>query len=329
MANLRTSTDILFDALWRSGEAQGANSEYYGQAVVYMNRAYQSICSGGSELDPNIDETWWWLRKPTPGVLTLQPSFNVASAAVVQGSAQITYSEAPLNNLGTPISLNGWFFSVTGDNGDVYRIADHIAGGLVATLDSAYTYSSNPAAAQRTMCFQYQLASDLKSVVGRMRAYQQNRYFINYSELDPLRQEFPIPTVPTGVPILFAMVGEQVAEFSHYTGDDPTDIMRVEYDYTFIPPDLVDDGGVTSPLIPFQYNRLLSDWTAYLILADKDDQKSMGFFNSAKSLLNAMSREHRRRAAQSSNLTGKIMPRQGDVKRRDSPMRTQAGLIVG
>lgn len=329
MANLRTSTDILFDALWRAGEAQGSNSEYYSQAVVYLNRAYQSICSGGSELDPNVDETWWWLRKPTPGVLTLLPSFNTATVSVIQNNTLIEYSAPPTDPPGTPLSLQGWFFSVTGDNGDIYRIAQHVQGSEFATLDSAYTYNTNTAAPQRTMKFQYALASDLKSVVGRMRAYQQNRYFIDYAELDPMRTQFPVPTSPTGVPILFSMVGEQTAEFSHYPGDEPTDIMRVEYDYTFIPPDLVDDGGVTSPLMPFQYNRILSDWTAYLILADKDDQKSMGFFNSAKSLLNAMSREHRRRAAQASNLTGKIMPRQIDVKRQDSPLRTQSGLIIG
>ena len=68
MANLKTTTDILQDALFHAGEPQGTNSEYYNQALTYLNRIYQEICSGGSMLDPNIDEKWWWLRKSTPGV---------------------------------------------------------------------------------------------------------------------------------------------------------------------------------------------------------------------------------------------------------------------
>lgn len=328
MANLRTATDILQDALFRAGEPANSSSEYYNQSVVYLNRSYQSVCSGGTEIDPEVDETWWWLRKATPGVITLQPSVNIPTASIASGATVLTYSSPPLDRLGNQISVANWMFQIQGDNGDIYRITAHVAGSTNATIDSPYTGGTAVGSAQRTMQFQYSLASDLKSVVGRMRAYQMNRYFIDYADLDPMRTQFPLYALPAGVPVIYSMVGEQMVEFSHYAGDDPTSAMRIEYDYLVIPPDLLDD-GVSAPLIPFQYRQLLSDYTAFLILADKDDNKSQLFLTSAKAKLLAMSKEHRRRMAQSSNLTGKIQPRQADVKRFDFPLRTQSGLIIG
>lgn len=328
MANLRTSTDILKDALWRAGENQTANSEYYTQAIIYLNRTYQSICSGGTEIDPEIDETWWWLRKSTPGVITLLPSINTIPASVTSGGTAITYDSPPVDRLGAQVSVQGYMFQVQGSNGDVYRIASHTSGATAATIDSPYTDVTQASASQRTIPFQYNLATDLKSIVGRMRAYQMNRYFIDYADIDSMRTTFPLYALPTGVPIMYSMIAEQRVEFSHYAGDDPSNTMRIEYDYLVVPDDLVDD-NTTAPLIPFQYRQLLSDYVAFLILSDKDDNKNALFAQSAKSKLQAMSKEHRRRMAQSSNLTGKIQPRQADVKRFDFPLRTQTGLIIG
>jgi hypothetical protein len=124
------------------------------------------------------------------------------------------------------------------------------------------------------------------------------------------------------------MVTEQVCEFSHYLGDNSTDVARVEYDYLVIPPDLVND-GTSSPLIPFQYNQLLSDYVAALVCGDKDDNKQATFLASAKAKLQAMAKEHRRRAARTSRSLGKIVPRYPSGHRKDGPLRTQSGLIIG
>lgn len=330
MANLKTTTDILQDALFHAGEPQGTNSEYYNQALTYLNRIYQEICSGGSMLDPNIDEKWWWLRKSTPGVLTLLPGIVLPTATVNRGNTLLTYSSPPLDPMtGTTISVEGFVFTIDGSNGDVYRIATHNAGQSVATLDLPYTGASVINSPQHTLKYQYTLAPDMKSIVGRMRAFQTGRYNIDYADIDPMRTRFPLSILPNGVPTLFAMVAERVAEFSHYVGDDVILACRVEYDYLLIPSDLVDDSGLTAPLLPFQYNSILSDEVTSMVLADKDDDKAPAFENAAKARLVAMSKEHRRRQTQSSNLTGKILPRQGDVGRDDSPLRTSSGFILG
>jgi hypothetical protein len=328
MANLRTSLDIIKDALWRAGETQSPASNYWTQALVYLNRGYQSICSGGTELDPEVDEAWWWLRKSTPGVLTLQPSVNTITASIASGATALTYSDIPEDRLGNQISLQGCMFSISQDNGDIYRILDHTIGQTTAELDSQYTGVGGSGLTQRTIQFQYPLAADVKSIVGRMRCYQAGRYDIDYADVDPMRTNYPLGTLPCGVPRLFSMVAEQTCEFSHYLGDNPTDVARVEYDYLVIPADLTADDS-SLPLIPFQYVQLLSDYTAFFILEDKDDSKSTDFLASAKTKLQAMAKESRRRAARTSNSIGKIMPRAPGGRWRDGPPRTQSGLIIG
>lgn len=328
MANLRTSLDVLKDALFRAGENASPSSDYWTQALVYINRAYQSICSGGTELDPEVDESWWWLRKATPGVLILQPSINNITASIVSGGDTITYSAIPTDRLGNNVSLLGYMFSVSGDNGDVYRIISHTSGSTVATIDSQYTGIGGSGLAQRTIKFQYDLATDVKSIVGRMRCYQMGRFEIDYADIPAMRTNYPLATLPCGVPRLFSMVQEQTCEFSHYLGDNSTDVCRVEYDYLVVPDDLTaDDNSV--PLIPFQYVQILSDYVSFFILEDKDDSKSSDFLASAKSKLQAMAKESRRRAARTSNKVGKIQPRDPGGRWRDGPPRTQSGLIIG
>ena len=329
MANLRTSSDIIFNALFNSNEQQNSSSDYYSQVIVYLNRAYTSLCSGGTELDPSVDEDWWWLRSPQPGTLTLLPSFNTATVSVTNGSKIFSYSSIPTDPQGNQASMKGRFLTVTGDNGDIYRIAGHTAGAVSGALDSPYTGVTNAAGAQRSFPLQYTLASNVKSIIGRMRSSQGGQSEIDYSDVDPMRTQFPLGTIPVGIPVLYAMVQEQVVEFSHYPGDLTTDQVRIEYDYLILPTDLVDDSGATAPIVPYEYNSILSDWTAGMVLTDKDDSRNGTYFSAAKQRLKAMAQEHRRRIAKTGNLTGKIMPRQSDVSRRSGPLRTQSGLIIG
>jgi hypothetical protein len=314
--------------LFHSGEVTNASSDYYEPGLQYLNRVYQEICSGGSAVDTDCGRPWWWLRKSTPGVITLQPGITSLKATINAGSTELTWDVAPTDWLGNKISVVGYFFYVDSDNGDIYRITTHTAAQNVALIDQPYTGASQVASACHLIKFQYSLASDCKSIVGRMRAYQDNRDFIDMTDLDPMRTQFPLRTRPTGMPILFAMVGEQTVEFSHYIGDTVTSGARVEYDYLVIPNDLADD-GVSQPLLPFQYRAMLSDYGTAFILTDKDDNKAATFLASAQGRLQAMVKEHDRRMSQASNNFGKIMPRQRDLRRYDAPLRTQSGLIIG
>lgn len=328
MTNLRTSLDILQDALFHSGEETNNSSDYYQVGLQYLNRVYQEICSGGPAVDPDDARPWWWLRKATPGVLTLEPGIINLTGSIAAGSNEVIFNAAPQNRLGLNISINGYFFFFDSDNGDIFRVMSHTAGQNAAVLDQDYTGSAQTSSACHIIKMQYPLASDCKSVVGRMRTYQLGREFIEMADLDSMRTQFPMSARPVGVPILFSMVQEQTVEFSHWSGDEVTDAARVEYDYLVVPPDL-DDGGITQPLIPFQYRAVLSDYTSYFILTDKDDNKAATFLSSAQARLQAMSKEHDRRTSQASNRMGKIMPRQRDVRRIDAPLRTQSGLIIG
>ena len=97
MANLKTTTDILTRCLFHAGEPQGQIANTTIKPSPILNRIYQEICSGGSMLDPNIDEKWWWLRKSTPGVLTLLPGIVLPTATVNRGNTLLTYSSPPLD----------------------------------------------------------------------------------------------------------------------------------------------------------------------------------------------------------------------------------------
>ena len=329
MANLRTTTDILQDIVFRCGEVAGQQSDYYPQALVDANRAYHSLCIGGAEIDPNIDEIWWWLKKATPGVLTLLPSFNVGSVSVTQGSQNVIFSNTPTGYTGANISLVGYFFTALGDNGDMYRVATHTVGSTSATLDSPYTGTTNPTATFKALPLIYNLANDVSTIVGRMRGFQQGRFDIDGTDLNKMLQRFPPNQIWLGTPREFAMTQPQQVQFSHYMGDDNTCVARVEYDYNIIEPDLVDDNGMSSPLTPFPYNHVISDWACYLILLDKDETKAATFEQMARGGLQAMSKEHRRRLAKQTDELGHIFPRQRDMRRLDGPLRTASGLIIG
>jgi len=85
MANFTTSADLIDYALSQAGEKTDGTSDLNDDALVFLNRAYQSLWSGGSEIDPEVNEVWWWLRKDTQGVLTLNPFIVSAHTAATTG----------------------------------------------------------------------------------------------------------------------------------------------------------------------------------------------------------------------------------------------------
>ena len=329
MANLTTNHDIICDALFMTGEllditSSPNTSDYYNQAIVLLNRAHRAICSGSFELTPKIQHDWWWLRKSTPGVLTLQPAVNAGTVSVTKNNTAITFSTTPQIN-GVNVSCAGMIFSVTGGNGDVYRISSHTSGTTTAVLDSVYTDTTNAAAGYRAIQLIYTLASDVEQVLGPMRAFQPSETGnISGCSLEEMLSDYPLNRVTFGVPKRYAMVSEQRVQFSHYAGDN-SELIRIEYDYKAMPTDLADD--TNEPLLPRDHRRILTDYIQGYIFAAKSDDRAGAALASCKAGMEGMADVQINKMAGQGAIFGQIIPRQGQVRRE--VLRTTSGLVIG
>ena len=322
MANFTTSADLLDDALDRAGEPTDGTSDFNSAAIRHLNRAYQGIWKGGSSLDPNIDEVWWWLRKDDQGVLTLTPKVSTGTVSVTNNSAAITFSSGPT------VSQAGNHFKVD-DHADVFIISAHTADATSATLESVYTGTTDGTANFKSVKLDYDLASDLLYLTSPFTVYQASRQEIIGIDLGELKRKWPLNLVSQGVPRNFAMIGQRKVRFSHYGGADSTDLIKTDYEYIYEPSDLADD--TNEPLVPREYRQILSDWTAGLIQIDKSDAKAADSMGLARNGLKAMSNEHRRRMDRfGGDNFGKIFPRQGSKYFSEKGfIRTESGLILG
>lgn len=322
MANYTTSADLVDDILFRSNEKTDGTSDFNSTALQYLNRAYQGIWSGGSELDPTINEVWWWLRKDDQGVLTLNPIQDTGTISVTNNNNSITFSSAP------SASMAGRHFKVD-DHADVFIITAHTGGATGATLESVYTGDTDTAASYKAFQLDYSLASDILYLTSPFIAFQDNRREIPVIALDELRTKWPLETAGSGVPRNAAFIGEESVRFSHYGGTTSTDFIKIDYEYIYEPSDLADDTG--APLVPRQYRKVLSDWATGFLLADKDDVKARDMVALAAGGLASMAKENRRRAmlASGSSNFARILPRQGTLARWEGPLRTESGVILG
>lgn len=320
MANYTTSQDIVNDVLTRGHEPTDGTSDFDTDVVTWLNRAYLGILSGGAELDPDVDEEWWWLRADDQGVLTLNPLIETGTVTVTNNSASITFSSAP-----TP-SVAGRHFKVD-DHADVFIITAHTAGQTGATLESVYTGTTNATASYRVFQLDYDLDSSVLYPSQAMTAFQNSRLKIDGISLEELTDKWPRNEPRSGVPHNFAMIGDQKVRFSHFGGLTSTDLIKVDYEYLALPTDLADDGS--SPLVPRQYRYILADWTLSILLAAKDDTAAGNMALLAQRGIRAMAKQHRRRMARMSGGNyGKIHPRQRQLRRAMGPLRTESGLII-
>lgn len=326
MANYLTSADLVDDILFRAGEPTDGTSDFNATALRYLNRAYQVLWMGGQEFAPSVQEDWWWLRKAKPGILTLQPVIdNASKVSVTRGSASITFSAAPSPAIDASLA-SGWFFKVD-DHADVFRINTHTSGSTAATLDSVYTGATATGKSYRVMKLEYVLATDVLRVVSPLRAYQDDRSEVDGAALPSLERDYPLNTIQTGVPRVFAFVGERKVRFSHAGGAATGTWIRCEYDYLRRPADLTDATG--EPVVPQQYRKTLADMGSFYLFQDKNDDRAAGVGEMAKAGLIAMSRENRQRQTAMSRQHGKILPRPQALPRYLSPIRTETGLIIG
>ncbi len=335
MANYNTIEDLVDDVLFRSGERESAasssGSDYYGSIVKYLNRAYQMLWNGGGELLPSISEKWWWLQSYGEGTLTLLPVFDNNTVQVTNNSATINFSSAPQRNASN-IAVQGWHFKVN-DHADVFRITAHTSGNTNATIDSVYTGDDDTAADFKAFKIDYTLASDVSDLTDAFRAYQSgftgNR--VEKVSASALKSRWPLEQIGPGVPQNFALIAQQsnvwTVRFSHYGGQADTELIRLDYDYTAQPSDLTD--AATQPAIPRAYRKLLADIALYFVQQDKEDTRAQETLALARSGLQAMAAENRRRNTLTSGAYGRVHARQASRNRRlKGPLRTESGLII-
>lgn len=320
MANYTTSQDLVNDILTRGHEPSDGTSDFDADVVTYLNRAYLGILRGGAELDPEIDEVWWWLRADDQGVLTLNPVVDTGTVSVTNNSSSITFSSAP------SASQAGRHFKVD-DHADVFIISSHSAESTSATLESVYTGTTNTAASYRSMQIDYDLASDVLYISEAMTAFQDNQNKIRGIDLTGLTEMWPRSTLSSGVPRNFAMITDQKVRFSHYGGTSSTDLIKIDYEYMKLQTDLADD--TNTPAVPREYRYILADWALSFLYAAKDDIKAGDSAALAQRGLRSMSKENRRRMVrQSGGAYAKIQPRLNQVHRMMRPLRTESGLLI-
>lgn len=312
-----TNVEIINDALFRAGEAIDGSSEYEAEALQYLNRTYTSIAAGGVELSDNeVNEKWLWLRSATPAVLILLP-VETGLVSVTHASNAIVFSLAPT------ISLAGRFFRTPGSQ-DVFRILTHTALDVNAVLDSIYTGTTNAAESFEASKLEYDLPADVMEILDPIRTYQGE---ITGMDLAALEEQYPLHTLHHGVPEAFAQIANRRIRFSHHGGATATELIRVDFDYLVLPPNLAKDANEC--LMPEEFRRILSDFVAMYILLDKDDSKAVDLGNLAKAGLKGMAKENRDRVVQMSDSYGHIYTRSGQRRSSRYPLRTTGGRIIG
>lgn len=327
MSSLQYTSELLDDLLFRAGEltADGA-SDFEAEALRLLNRAYRSVCNGGSDLDPSVREDWWFLRKSTPGVLTLLPSITAGTASVTNNSTSVTLSSAPA------VDCDNYFFQVTdGTSADVFRISAHTAASTSLTLDAVYTGTTGSGKSYRLWKGEYDLAGDVIRLVGPIRTFRPTHlslrnYEIRGMDLWDMEREYPLAIAEAGLPDRFAFVGETRVRFNRTGGTAATDLIRVEYDYIYRPAELTNSPS-QEPVLPLERRSILVDYALALLLDSKDDDRATGVLEFARRGLLSMQLDNRHRMSMQNPNAGRVLTRPANS--RTHPVRTASGLIIG
>ena len=313
--NLKFSSEIMNDALFRAHELTDGSSDFDAQALVYMNRGYRAIYMGGAEFDSKFKEDWWWLK--SEGSIILQPTIKTGTVNLTKDSSSITFSAS----IATDVA--GYYFKAD-NHADVFVVSVHGGATDAATLDTVYTGDTDTTASYRLMKLNYDITSAIK-LIAPMQGYQDRQFKIEGISLDSLERDYPLGDIHAGIPSKFAMVDEDTVRFSHY-GDDNGGLIRVDYDALTLPADLT-DSGAEEPLIPLQYRHILSDATLFFLLTDKSEQLAPAMGLLTKSGIMSMAKENRNRWAHMGQ-PGMIYPRQTGRGNARRVLRTESGNII-
>lgn len=322
MTTLRYSAELLDDILFRAGEPTDGTSDFQDEALRCLNRAYRAVWMGGGEFVKGMNEPWLWLKKDTPGVLTLNPKIETGTISVTNNSTSATFSSGPA------VSVANRFLKIDGHS-DVFRIASHTAGATAATLDGVYTGDTASAATYEVLQLEYSLAADVLRLIAPMRAYADNVGRIEGIDLSALDRDYPLHMVDSGCPDKFAMVTESKIRFNKSGGTTSTDLIRVEYDYLRKPDDLTDDAA-EEPAVPLEHRQILADIGLFYLLTTKSDARAEAIGVQARGGLQAMQADNKAKLSMIGGSSyGGLYPRAGRTRQASRPWRTESGFIIG
>lgn len=341
MANFQYTADILADSLFRAGEPTTANeSDYWDQALTYLNLVYTQICRGGSELVPSIKEDWTWLRKASPGVIILTPPITAGTITATLGSTAATLTTVPTSYTGANISVATWLLKV-GQHPDLCHVSAHTAGATALTLDAAFTGSTGAGQSYTLFKVDYELATDVLRVIAPMRTFRnsgwnsRDDYKVYASDLDTMEEQYPMALIEQGIPDYYAMIGETTSgtrrvRFNRCGGGQgsTTTVYRIEYEYLYQPTALTAPGTTEEPVLPRQWRHLLADFTLAFLFGIKHDDRAQAAGQMAQAGLIGMAGENRYQIMTATKNAFRVYPRIAG-QRRWGVVRTESGRIVG
>lgn len=141
------------------------------QAVI--NDVYRRICA---------KYDWWWLYDRQ--VIVTSNDITTGTVSVTSGSTSVTFSSAP------SVSVAGRILHVPGNATELgrFRISTHTAATTAATLESAYTGSTDTAAGYSVWQDRYDLGADVGKVLWIVRqGYVEPLALISPQEMDRLK----------------------------------------------------------------------------------------------------------------------------------------------
>lgn len=174
MADYRTGLDLQQAVLTICGELTDGTSTYGTDVVTYLNQAYKGVLTGGNIFGTNVADPWSWATAKRPAIITLQPAIQNVAISTTQFSNNITFNTVPLDITGAPISVQGWWFNISGED-EWYRIVQHTVNTLTAQIDSPFTDQAITAGSGQIVLLDYDLVDN--SIV-----IDQNNCFVDFSE---------------------------------------------------------------------------------------------------------------------------------------------------
>lgn len=321
MANYTTGADLVSDVLFRCGERTG--SAFTDQIIAYLNRAQQGIWSGGGELNPDINETWWWLQSRAS--LSLEPQITDTVSATLGGTT-MTFGTGPTPLIDADVSK--WWCRIEGVP-DIIRVGSLSSGTTYNIGFRSNSYFGGPTVSGAT-CYlwktDYTLRTDIIDIWGPMRVLQDTTRLIYEAKDNFLDQRFPIVEQFMGTPHFYSLTqssGTQAVRFSH-GGRTDGQLISVEYDYSARPDDIAND--TTEPSLPRRFRKVLADYATGLVLTDKNDDRAEFHLNLAKAGLDAMAVENRSRMGRTG--TPFLFRARRNPVSSERSIRTESGQFV-
>lgn len=299
-----SARELKEDVLFRASEPTTGISDWETKVIDYLNRYYNTLCTGDSEFLPEYLDDWWWMRRQN--TLLFEPAYVTGSVALIQGSDSASFSNPPA------ISMTGRRLKIT-DEPDVPIILSHIAGAGGFTLDTPWTGNTLPTASFKAMKVDYTLSADVQALISPIVIFGMPNQ-INGMSPERLDTEWPLAMLDLGVPMAFALQNDREVRFSH-GGSSKGFQYRLEYRYRPVVTPLTDSLS-SIPLVPAQYRQVLADMALTQVFIDKNDDRSNATALQARTLLAAMLKENRRRNKKIDIKVGRIITRPLNTMRR-------------